>query len=443
MTIKNIIRVELIVFILFTFMTTFFSQNAFASEGDVWLIPVSQDVTAGSSFDAEVHMDTGTKDIGAFNMYLDFDDSDVMVDIDSGDDGISVGDDTGSYMLDVNTDNISSGHYRFAGVCNSSSCSGGSDVHLVTIHMDADSGFTSGSSDLSLRVNELSDELGGNISTGSITDATVNAVSVDTTAPTVSSPSPTGALSSGTTHTTISVHTNENATCKYGTVSNRSYSSISNTFSTTGSTAHSASVSGLSNGHSYTYYVRCKDSSNNENTSDTVISFSVSSASSGGGDDSSGGSSGSSRGGGGTSNNSGASVSNTSGGSGVTTGATQTLWNRNLTIGSRGSDVLALQKVLISKGYLSIKAPTTYFGQLTKSALIRYQKANGIYPTSGYFGPKTRAYMNKYNSGSGSSTASTKQGELSLKEIVNLFLALGIIPEEKRDVALSAISGME
>ncbi len=431
MTIKSTIKLELTVFALVIFMFPFFSQKAFASEGDVWLIPVSQDVTAGSGFDAEVHMDTGTKKIGAFNMYLDFDDSDVMVDTDSGDDGISVGADTGNYMLDVNTDNISSGHYRFAGVCNSSSCSVGSDVHLATIHMDTDSGFNSGSSDLSLRVNELSNELGVSISTGSVTDATVNAVSVDTTAPTVSSPSPSGSLSSGTTHTTISVHTNENATCKYGTVSNRSYSSISNTFSTTGSTAHSASVSGLYSSHSYTYYVRCKDSSNNENTSDTVISFSVSSASSGGGDDNSSGS------GGGTNNDSGSGQSNTG-----TKYTARTQWNRNLTLGSSGSDVLALQKVLISKGYLSIKKPTTYFGRLTKAALVRYQKANGIYPTSGYFGPKTRAYMNKYNSG-GAQGVSSKQDALSLKSIVNLFLALGIIPEEKREAALSAISNME
>jgi hypothetical protein len=48
-------------------------------------------------------------------------------------------------------------------------------------------------------------------------------------------------------------------------------------FTTTGGTAHSTSVTGLVNGGSYTYYVRCQDgaSTPNPNTSDFPITFSV------------------------------------------------------------------------------------------------------------------------------------------------------------------------
>ena len=48
------------------------------------------------------------------------------------------------------------------------------------------------------------------------------------------------------------------------------------TFSTTGGTSPSVLVSGLTDGGSYTYFIRCQDSLGNQNTDDFVISFSVS-----------------------------------------------------------------------------------------------------------------------------------------------------------------------
>jgi len=50
------------------------------------------------------------------------------------------------------------------------------------------------------------------------------------------------------------------------------------TFSTTGGTAQATTVTGLKSGTSYTYYVRCKDTAGNANTSDYPISFSVAAA---------------------------------------------------------------------------------------------------------------------------------------------------------------------
>lgn len=68
---------------------------------------------------------------------------------------------------------------------------------------------------------------------------------------------------------------------------------------------------------------------------------------------------------------------------------------KNLKLSSKGKDVTELQKLLISQGILTGK-PTGYFGTLTKKALITWQKLNSI-PSTGYFGPLSRAVMNKAN----------------------------------------------
>jgi chitodextrinase len=96
----------------------------------------------------------------------------------------------------------------------------------------------------------------------------------DTTAPTRSSGSPTNTLAAGTTSTTLSLTTNESATCRFSTTSGKSYSAMSNTFSTTGGTSHSTTISSLTAG-THTYYIRCSDAAGNANTSDYSISFSV------------------------------------------------------------------------------------------------------------------------------------------------------------------------
>src|SRR4029453_2284143 len=47
-------------------------------------------------------------------------------------------------------------------------------------------------------------------------------------------------------------------------------------FATTGNLSHSTGVSGLVNGGSYTYYVRCRDTAGNANPDSLAISFTVS-----------------------------------------------------------------------------------------------------------------------------------------------------------------------
>lgn len=114
---------------------------------------------------------------------------------------------------------------------------------------------------------------------GNASSASTATLTVDNTAPTRSGGSPSGALVSGTTSTTMSLTTDENATCKYATSSGTAYASMASTFTTTGTTSHSTTISGLSDSTSYTYYVRCQDTPGNQNASDYSISFSISTTS--------------------------------------------------------------------------------------------------------------------------------------------------------------------
>ena len=102
------------------------------------------------------------------------------------------------------------------------------------------------------------------------------AIGTDTTPPARSNGQPTGALPAGTTQATLSLITNESATCKYGTTAGVVYASLPNTFTTTGGTSHTTVVTGLANGVSYTYYVKCRDAATNANPDDFTIAFSVS-----------------------------------------------------------------------------------------------------------------------------------------------------------------------
>ncbi len=102
-------------------------------------------------------------------------------------------------------------------------------------------------------------------------------LSIDIIPPIRSNGKPTGTLSSSTTSTTISLTTDEIATCKYSTVSNVLYDYMTNSFSAIDTTTHSKLITGLTNGKTYKYYVKCKDSSGNKNSDDYLISFSVAS----------------------------------------------------------------------------------------------------------------------------------------------------------------------
>lgn len=72
---------------------------------------------------------------------------------------------------------------------------------------------------------------------------------------------------------------------------------------------------------------------------------------------------------------------------------------RELTLGSKGSEVLWLQVFLIvmhtgtASEKLSAAGATGYFGSITRTALAEYQSKVNISPHTGYYGPVTRAHL--------------------------------------------------
>ncbi|MBI2577964.1 MAG: metallophosphoesterase [Candidatus Wildermuthbacteria bacterium] len=97
----------------------------------------------------------------------------------------------------------------------------------------------------------------------------------DTMPPVRSSGLPSGDVAAGTTQITLSLMTNEVATCKYAVILGVGYESMVDIFTATGSTTHSTMVTGLQDDTIYNYYVRCQDSAGNASIDDFTISFRV------------------------------------------------------------------------------------------------------------------------------------------------------------------------
>jgi len=98
----------------------------------------------------------------------------------------------------------------------------------------------------------------------------------------------------------------------------------------------------------------------------------------------------------------------------TTTASSGYTYNTDLTVGSTGADVTALQNTLISGGYLASGLNTGYFGALTKAAVMKWQTAAGISAT-GYVGPISRAKLNASSSmttttGTTTTTTTTSTG---------------------------------
>lgn len=110
-------------------------------------------------------------------------------------------------------------------------------------------------------------------------EITIDEEASDTTPPVRSNGSPTGTLDSGTTSVDMTLGTNETATCKYH-ASDVAYASMSNTFTSTAAQTHSETLTSLSDGNTYTYYIRCQDDEGTPNVNDDslVITFNVAAA---------------------------------------------------------------------------------------------------------------------------------------------------------------------
>jgi peptidoglycan hydrolase-like protein with peptidoglycan-binding domain len=100
-----------------------------------------------------------------------------------------------------------------------------------------------------------------------------------------------------------------------------------------------------------------------------------------------------------------AQLASLSGGSSASTGVVITA---DLTVGSSGAQVSALQSALVAQGHLVMPAGVAmgYFGSLTKAAVMKWQAASGL-PATGYFGPLSRAKFNGSAGASGTVPGST------------------------------------
>ncbi len=85
------------------------------------------------------------------------------------------------------------------------------------------------------------------------------------------------------------------------------------------------------------------------------------------------------------------------------------LFTRDLTLGSTGPDVVALQDIMISFSFLDMPVgyDKGYFGSQLKTAVAKWQASIGMSPATGYFGPIARAYI------------SAKQGRENNAPVVN------------------------
>ncbi|XLQ20044.1 MAG: hypothetical protein ACKUBY_05695 [Candidatus Moraniibacteriota bacterium] len=165
-------RNVLMLVLLFVAIIIVSPQTIHAAEGDIWFILDNDNVSTSENFDVEVHVDTGGKDLGAFNLFFDFDPVNITIDTGQSADGFNKGANTSSYIMVANLDDVGNGHYRFSGI-DAHASANGNDVHLITIHASTTANFVEGVPRLALRMNELVDKLTHNLEIGTVSDATI------------------------------------------------------------------------------------------------------------------------------------------------------------------------------------------------------------------------------------------------------------------------------
>lgn len=234
----------------------------------------SVSATAGGNFVLTPTINTGTNAVSIVALRITFDQTRLQLDsitpsttFGTAESSTAISNTNGTATVDLSVGNANpsvTGTYAVATLNFSAIATGAASVAFTG------TGGTTGAA--------ADGETGDVIVTRTPSTVTVEADPGDTTPPTLSAGSPSGALAAGTTQTTVSLSTNEAATCKFSQTAGTAYASMSGTFTTTGSTSHSMTATGLTNGTSCNYYVRCSDTSDNVTTSDYAISFSVSNA---------------------------------------------------------------------------------------------------------------------------------------------------------------------
>jgi hypothetical protein len=85
------------------------------------------------------------------------------------------------------------------------------------------------------------------------------------------------------------------------------------------------------------------------------------------------------------------------------TSASSYTFNTDLTVGSKGADVTALQNAV------GVSPATGYFGAITKAAVMKWQASAGL-PATGFVGPLSRAKLNASGSMTTTTTTTTSTG---------------------------------
>ncbi len=148
----------------------------------------------------------------------------------------------------------------------------GKNFHLAATDTGARNYGLDLSADLHL---PIADDIDGQTRSGGWDIGADETSGADTIPPVRFNSAPSGTLPRGTTQATLSLSTNETATCRYAPTSGVPYVDMPTTFAATGGVTHTHLVTGLEGEHTYAYYVRCQDTAGNANTDDAVISFDV------------------------------------------------------------------------------------------------------------------------------------------------------------------------
>lgn len=160
---------------------------------------------------------------------------------------------TTSVVLMVHTDEPATCRYGLAGGSYASQPFAFDQTSVATTHTVTQSQTAGASYQRNIRCQDAT----GNATTSDYVVSWSVAAQADTTPPVLSAPFPTAALPAGTTSTTIGFLTSEAAACKYHTT-DTTYALMGTTMTVSNLTA-SATVSGLTNGSTTTYYGRCQD----------------------------------------------------------------------------------------------------------------------------------------------------------------------------------------
>jgi len=147
--------------------------------------------------------------------------------------------------------------------------------------------------DDALNENEKSVSFSVNTSAGGNVAVLVGTSFVDTSAPQVASSSPVeespdtqlvvyngspyGEIDAGSSMTYIGVYTSDESACRYSSLTDQDFGSMSESMATSDKLAHIAKVEGLLDDHDYSYFVQCQDVIESKDTSGYEISFRVAS----------------------------------------------------------------------------------------------------------------------------------------------------------------------